>query len=149
MAVESPFKIRPHRIEAVGKEISIWGETDKLEEFLEGITAALVGPGVSRVLNVDAHTVSRWPGDTGYTRKAHQRVYTGDLGFSGGITPGRNFWIEEEVITVPGLPTEWKSYQFTHTGPFYVLKAFCVANAKQDFRLRSSGGRAHLIETSP
>ena len=146
MTTASPFKIRPHLVEAVGKEITIWGETSKLEEFLEGIEPTINTAATAKVLNVKQHRVVRYPGDTGYTRKAHQRIYTGDLGFSGGITPGRNFWIEEEVLTDTLAETNFQGFQFTHTGAFYVLKAFCVANAKQPFRLRSSGGRAHLID---
>lgn len=147
MEIESPFVIRPHRVTGGGKAIVIWGETEKLEIFLSGIDSAPITVGVPRTVRVEQHTVRRYPGDPGYTRKAHNRTFDPDIGLQGGITPGRPFWIEDFVLTDDLAAIGIDSYQFSLQGPFYALKAYCRANATQDFRLRTAGGRAHLIQT--
>lgn len=134
-------KIRPHAVIGGGIDFVIWGDTDKLDRFFTGITEAPGGNTVDRMIDVPQQVVRRYPGDPGFTRRAHKRRYTPDTGIKRGTTPGAPFYIEEETLDAGTLEMVWVATQFTHTGPKMALRAYCKANAKTDFRLRVSSGR--------
>jgi hypothetical protein len=85
--------------------------------------------------NVSAHRVTRYPGDPGYTRAAHQRKVHSNRGRSGSsTTPGKRFWIEEDIQTDSGIVT--RSKQFTYTGSWPHLIGHYLQNGGSGDRIR-------------
>ena len=134
-------KIRPHAVIGGGIEFTIWGDTEKLEDFFSGITAAPGGATVDKMIDVPQQVVRRYPGDPGFTRKAHKRRYTPDTGIKRGTTPGAPFYCELQTLDAGTGEIVYVATQFTHTGPKFALRAYAKSNAAQNFRLRVSSGR--------
>lgn len=133
-----------HTVTAAGRTFKIWGVTEDLEEFFPTITADAEEAGATATSSVSAHSYRRYPGGPLISRQSHPRTRLTDNGRAGSnATPGRNFYVER----IEGLPpfTTKRVKQFTHTGPFFALKAYATAQAAIDMTLRSSGGRAHEI----
>lgn len=141
--------IRPHAVSAAGENFVIWGDTQKLEEFFEGISQAPNTTGPDRVVNMPQMIVKRYPSDTGFTRKAHQRKVAADTGIKRGTTPGRNFTVEEDILDSGTLTVSIRVWQFTATGTTLALRAYARAKAKSNFRLRWYSGRFEEITTAP
>lgn len=133
--------IRPHEVVGGGIDFVIWGDTSKLSEFFTGIAEAQDSSTVDRVIQMPQTTVNRYPGDTGFTRKAHTRRYSPNVGLKRVTTPGKIFICEQQYLDAGTGRIEWAGTQFTHTGPILALRAYARTNAKVDFRLRWCSGR--------
>jgi hypothetical protein len=138
--------IRPHAVVGGGIEFVIWGDTDKLSEFFTDIEEAQDSATVDRVIQMPQMTVKRYPGDPGFTRRAHQRRYSPNTGLKRVTTPGKIFHCEQKVLDVGSMKIEWDATQFTHTGPIMALRAYARSNAAEDFRLRWASGRFEDIK---
>lgn len=136
----------PHTVQQSGRSITIWGDTDELDELFENIEPDADGIGTLSTVSVRSTTVRRYPGGPTFTRRAHTRTVDSEKGLAGGATPGQRFWIERDE----GLPgfTEKKTSQFTFVGPVFALKRWVRANGTPGHKLRTPGGRAIEI-TAP
>jgi hypothetical protein len=140
--------IIPHTVTAGGRTFKIYGNTNELTEFFDGIEADAESPSTTSTATVSAHSYRRYPGGPLISRASHPRTRLVNSGKAGSnATPGRSFYIERLTGIPPFAKKEVKS--FTTTGPFFALKAYATANAAGDFTLRSSGGRSHEIDTTP
>lgn len=133
----------PHTL-AIGKGITIWGDTTKLQKFLpNALPDAAAGPSEVQV-TVPPTTVSRYPGDPApYARKTYIRRVLNAVRAKFAATPGRAFTVEVEVEGSD--PTTYDATQFTFVGAFVDLHAAFVADAAVDLILRSPDGSPYEI----
>jgi hypothetical protein len=137
--------ILPHTVGTAPDEFVIWGNTTKLSKFFTGITTAAITAPTVKTIQMPAMTVKRYPGDTGFTRKAHPRKVLSNTGVKGGTTPGKVFMCEEKVLDAGSGEIEYDVTQFTTTGTTLQLRQFAKAKAKVPFRLRWNSGRTEEI----
>lgn len=140
-------KIRPHAVDAGGESFTIWGDTDKLKEFFSGIEEAPNTAGPDRTVQMPQMVVKRYPGDTGFIRRAHTRRVAADKGIKRGTTPGKVFLCEEAVLNGATGEMETRVTQFTYTGTTLQLRAYARSKAKLNFNLRWQSGRFEAIKT--
>lgn len=138
--------IKPHSKTVDGKKFTLYGDSDTLAGFIDGLTVDTVGAESYSNTNVEAHTVKRYPGDPGYSRAAHSRSVS-DTGLTGGTTttPGSRVWFERSIGTPPLVTKTIR--QATYTGSWRALKTYAKANTTFPYTLRRESGRS--VEISP
>lgn len=140
-------RILPHSFTARGAGVTIWGDTDKVNELFPDLEPDGPEQGGLISVQVRATQVRRYPGATPFTRRAHIRTLDADKGIGNKATPGRKFWIEAPGLTdlqVENGRADVK--QFTFEGPFYALKDYVFNELPEGWTLRSPGGRAFIIK---
>lgn len=124
------------RIYAYGSSLStLWPGLDIVEDepYLQGDSAS-----------VDAHRVTRYPGDPGYARSGGNRKTYTNRGKSGAsTTPGKPFWIE--VPFVVAGKTKYKSHQFSYTGEWPELIQRALTDLEPTWKIRRESSVAKTV----
>jgi hypothetical protein len=124
------------RIYAYGSSlVTLWPGLNIIEEepYAQGESAS-----------VEGHRVTRYPGDPGYTRAAHNRKVYINRGKSGAsTTPGKNFWIE--VPYEQNGKTKYKSHQFTYTGEWPRLLEQALEDLDPTWKIRRESSVAKEV----
>lgn len=110
--------------------------------FFTEATMTPDAPGdVDKVLNVKAHTVRRGPGDPGYNRAAHSRVYARSAKSKGSARPGKTYIITE-LAPLGGIR---ERRQFSILGNDMDVLAYAKAKAKFEIHIAGENGWTAIV----
>lgn len=135
----------PHTVTSSGRQIVLWGETDKLNEFFTDLTPDTAAETELRTIAVPQLQYRRYSGGPLITRRSHNRTFDTDRGIPNLAKPGRRFWIEPPDFELLGIKTEVIPNQFSFQGAWFALKAYCFLEVPAGFVIRSTGGRAFVV----
>jgi hypothetical protein len=136
--------IQPHTETIDGRTFTVWGDSDKLNDYISGLTVDTAAAESFSTTSVASHTRKRYPGDPGYNVGGHNRTVSNDRGIDGSpATPGSRFWFERR-IGLGDLAVKTQ-HQGTYQGSWRAFKAYCKANVTLPFTLRRESGRSFPI----
>lgn len=138
-------RLLPHTVTIASRQITLWGDTEKLTEFFPDLVADAADDGELRTVAVAASSYRKYPGGPLINRRAHNRTFDTNRGIPNLAKPGRRFWIEPPDFTILGIPQEVNPNQFSFQGAWFALKAYAFQELPAGFVIRSTGGRAFLI----
>lgn len=148
MATRPP--VVPHTTISDGEVLRIWGATELLDDYFDGLNPDSAEPPTERTEAVNVSTVNRYPGDAGFQRSAHNRTKSNEVGKGGPALPGKPFYCERTITPGLGPETVRQVRQFGYEGSFNALKKYARANfANGEFTLRNASGRSVEIATPP
>lgn len=139
-------KILEYEWEWQGAEHKLFAKEGQIDGLLGGLDpVGAVNPAPQQV-GVGGHSRKRYPGGpsisvSGFTRTT---LLGGDA--NRRTLPGQNAYLETEVTT--GGETKKEVVTITFTGPFTSLYQFVLANAENEFVLRSPDGTPYEITTT-
>jgi hypothetical protein len=129
-----------------GTSYKLFAKDGQIDGLLGGLDpVGAVNPAPQQV-GVGGHTRKRYPGGpsisvSGFTRTT---LLGGDA--NRRTLPGQNAYLETTVSTSNGPKKEVVTITFT--GPFTALYQFVLANAENEFTLRSPDGTPYEITTT-
>lgn len=139
----------PHTISTDFDDVVIWGDTDKLQEFLPSAVPDVMGAGVVVNFTRSGSSVRQYPGDTSpYSRSGGPVSRFSEPGLANKATPGKRFWCE--VVEGAGPLRTRTVRQFTYVGSWSALRDAMRSNAAKSYTLRNaSGQKASVTSVGP
>jgi hypothetical protein len=136
--------IQPHSETLDGRTFTLWGDTEKLDDYVSGLSVDTAAAETFSSASVNGHTRKRYPSDPGYSVGTYNRTVSSDRGIDGSpATPGRRVWFERTIGLGPLQTTT--IHQGTYTGSWRALKKYCQTNVTLPFTLRRESGRSFEI----
>lgn len=133
-----------HDATANGQTVEIWGRTDVLDQFFDGLEPAENETPNAQQQNVNGHNRKRYPGDAGFNVGGHQRNRSFIATKGGNTLPGFRFWCERP--TGIGTGRRSNARQFNYQGNWQDLVAYAEVNSfGSAYTLRNSSGRSVRI----
>lgn len=132
-------KPRPHETGIDG--LVIYGDSQKLNDFFSGIELLSVPSETADSKSVKGHTVTRYPGDPGFSRAGHTADYLKGYPQKRIALPGKRAWAYRDG-TILGVIDLSSAMQFTYTGTFKQLVDYANSHVGGfSYWLKSPTGR--------